>query len=147
MDATIVISTKDREEDLARAVVSALAQKGADIEVLVVDDGSSDGTSKMVRARFPQSLLITHAESAGYIVRRNEAAKAARGKIVVSIDDDAEVSTQFVVQQILPFFENAAVGVVAIPYRDVNRSQTVFQQAPEPHGVYWAASYVGTAHA
>lgn len=147
MDATIVIATKDRKEDLATAVVSALAQKGAEIEVVVFDDGSSDGTSQMVRAKFPQVVLITHAESAGYIVRRNEAAKVARGKIIVSIDDDAEFSTQFVVNQILPFFENGAVGVVAIPYRDVNRSEMVFQKAPRPDGVHWAASFVGTAHA
>jgi GT2 family glycosyltransferase len=92
-------------------------------------------------------VLITHAESAGYIVRRNEAAKVARGGIIVSIDDDAEFSTPSVVKQTLPFFDDDAVGVVAIPYRDVNRSEMVFQKAPKPDSVYWAASYAGTAHA
>jgi len=147
MDATIVIATKNRREDLAKAVVSALAQKGADIEVLVVDDGSSDGTSQMVRERFPQVVLKTHSESAGYVARRNEAANVARGRIIFSIDDDAEFSTEVVIAQILPFFANETVGVVAIPYLDVNRSDVLRQMAPSTDGEYWAASFVGTAHA
>ncbi len=36
---------------------------------------------------------------------------------------------------------------MAIPYRDVNRSEAVFQKAADADGVYWAVSYVGTAHA
>jgi glycosyltransferase involved in cell wall biosynthesis len=147
MDATIVIATKDRKQELAKALASAVVQEGAEIEVLVIDDGSSDGTSQMIRERFPHVRLITHAESAGYIVRRNEAAKVARGRVIVSIDDDAEFTNPSVVKQILPFFENGTVGVVAIPFRDANRSSIVKQKAPEPDGVYWTASYVGTAHA
>jgi glycosyltransferase involved in cell wall biosynthesis len=147
MEATIVIATKDRKEDLTKAIASAVAQRGAEIEVLVVDDGSSDGTSQMVRSQFPEVALITHSESAGYIARRNEAAKAARAPILFSIDDDAEFSTPSVVKEILPFFANDSVGVVAIPYRDVNRSEAVLQRAPAADGVHWTASFVGTAHA
>jgi glycosyltransferase involved in cell wall biosynthesis len=147
MDATIVIATKDRKEDLKKAIASAVAQQGANIEVLVVDDGSSDGTSQMVRAEFPQVALVPHPESAGYIVRRNEGAKAARAPVIVSIDDDAEFSTPSVVGEILPLFGNDSVGVVAIPYRDVNRSETVLQKASDVDGVHWTASFVGTAHA
>jgi GT2 family glycosyltransferase len=147
MEATIVIATKDRKEDVTKAVASAMAQRGADIEVLVIDDGSSDGTSQMVCSRFPEVALITHTESAGYIVRRNEAAKAARGPIIFSIDDDAEFSTSSVVKEILPLFDDDSVGVVAIPYRDVNRSEVVLQIAPRADGVHWTGSFVGTAHA
>lgn len=43
-DATVVIVTKDRRDDVLRAVASALAQT-ATVEVLVGDDGSSDGTA------------------------------------------------------------------------------------------------------
>jgi glycosyltransferase involved in cell wall biosynthesis len=147
MDATIVIATKNRKEDLKKAIASAVAQRGAEIEVLVVDDGSCDGTSQMVRSWFPEVALITHTESAGYIVRRNEAAKAARAPIIFSIDDDAEFSTSSAVKEVLPLFDDASVGVVAIPYRDVNRSEAVLQYAPGAEKVYWAASFVGTAHA
>jgi GT2 family glycosyltransferase len=147
MEATIVIATKDRKEDLTKAVASARAQRGAEIEIVVIDDGSSDGTSEMVRSRFPEVVLITHTKSAGYIVRRNEAAAAARAPIIFSIDDDAEFSTPSVVREILPLFDNDSVGVVAIPYRDVYRSEAVLQRALGADKTYWAGSFVGTAHA
>ena len=47
MQATVVITTKNRREDLLKAVASAWSQT-ARPEVLVIDDGSTDGTSEAV---------------------------------------------------------------------------------------------------
>jgi glycosyltransferase involved in cell wall biosynthesis len=47
-DATVVITTKDRKGELRTAVQSAVEQT-ADPEVLVLDDGSTDGTAEMAR--------------------------------------------------------------------------------------------------
>ena len=45
---SFVIPTRDRRDLLAAALASVLAQTGVEVEVLVVDDGSSDGTAEMV---------------------------------------------------------------------------------------------------
>jgi len=51
LTATVVITTKNRQEELLKAVASAMAQRGL-AEVIVIDDGSSDGTSEAAEAAF-----------------------------------------------------------------------------------------------
>ncbi len=147
LDATIVITTKDRCDDLRSALRSCVDQKGAAIEVLVVDDASSDGTAAMLASEYPTIRVITHGESTGYIVGRNEAARAARGGIIFSIDDDAAFTSPDIVAQTLQEFDNPCVGAVAIPYADVNRDAVEHQRTPDPSQVFVADRFIGTAHA
>lgn len=144
--ATIVITTKNRKDDLRIAVRSALAQNG-NPEVLVIDDGSTDGTTEMVRSEFPAARVDRVEQSAGYIVQRNRAARLATGEVIFSVDDDAEFSSQNIVQDILRQFDDPIIGAVAIPFVNVNQSPTVLQQPPSPSGSYIAFAYIGTAHA
>lgn len=144
--ATVVISTKNRRDDLRRAVSSCLIQT-ADVEVLVVDDGSTDGTAEMLTSEFPTVRLIRHESSTGYIVARNEGAHLAYGEFLFSIDDDAEFTTPNVVSQTMTEFDCPNVGAVAIPYADVNRDGIERQRTPDPSRIYVADRFVGTAYA
>ena len=144
--ATILITTKNRRDELATALESALAQS-APCEVLVIDDGSADGTADMVLDRFPAIRLVRHEQSAGYIVRRNQGAELASAPVVVSIDDDAAFPSTRTVEQTLAEFDHPRVGAVAIPFVDVKHGPAVRQQAPDGGGALVAASYIGTAHA
>src|SRR4051812_19167164 len=127
--ATIVITTRNRKEELARAVASALTQTVA-CEVLVVDDGSTDGTADLVRREFPAVRVVRCDESAGYIVRRNQAASLARAPVVVSIDDDATFPSPRTVEQSLADFDHPRVGAVAVPFVNVWDGPAVLQAAP-----------------
>ncbi len=142
----MVITTKNRKDDLHRAIASALAQT-ADIEILVVDDGSDDGTAEMVRAEFPAVRLYRSEQSEGLIKQRNRAARLASSPFIFSIDDDAAFSSPNIVAETLAEFDHPRIGAVAIPYIDVCRSDTVNQQAPDAPGRYVTYSYIGTAHA
>jgi glycosyltransferase involved in cell wall biosynthesis len=144
--ASIVIVTKNRKEELRRALRSAVAQSGQP-EVLVMDDGSTDGTEEMVRSEFPQAALHHFEQSKGYIVRRNEGARLARGNIIFSIDDDATFSTPLVVEQTLTEFERPDIGAVAIPYIEPRKAERVLQRAPSKDTIWIADAFVGTAHA
>ena len=68
--ATVLITTKDRKDDLARAIGSVVEQT-APVELIVVDDGSTDGTSELVRERFPDATLIRNEQPLGIIEARN----------------------------------------------------------------------------
>ncbi len=146
VDATVVITTRNRKEDLAKAVGSALAQKGSP-RVLIMDDGSTDGTREMVEREFPEVRLETSGHSLGYIRQRNRAAQLARTPVIFSIDDDAVFSTPNIVADTLGDFDHPRVGAVAIPSIDVNRNLHVARKAPDRRHVYAAYCYVGTAHA
>jgi glycosyltransferase involved in cell wall biosynthesis len=144
--ASVVITTKNRKEDLARATASALEQTGRP-EVLIIDDGSTDGTAEMIKRRFPTVCLHRSEVSMGLIVQRNRAARLATTPFLVSIDDDAIFSSPGVVETTLGEFSHPRVGAVAIPFVDVNRSSEVHQKAPSAKGIYATYSYIGTAHA
>ena len=118
MRASVVITTKNRRDELSAAIASALTQS-AQPEVLVIDDGSTDGTSDMVRADFPAVRLERSTKSLGLIVQRNRAARLASGEIIFSLDDDAEFSTPGVVEQTLEDFDDPRIGAVAIPHVDM----------------------------
>src|SRR6516162_535254 len=115
MNASVVITTKDRKDELRRAIKSAIWQTEP-IEILVLDDGSSDGTSDMVRSEFPHVRLDRAPTSLGYVAQRNRGAALCSGKVIFSMDDDAEFSTARVVEQALAGFNHPRVAAIAIPY-------------------------------
>ena len=145
MQASVVITTKNRKADLLQAIDSSLRQT-ASPEVLVLDDGSTDGTADLVNRLHPAVRCFAAAESQGYIVQRNRAARLASGQIIFSLDDDAIFSSPSIVETTLREFDDPRVGAVAIPFVDVHRSAKVRQFAPTP-GVYANYDFIGTAHA
>ena len=147
-DATVVITTKDRRDELPRAVESVLAQEGADIELLVVDDGSRDGTSDMLAERFPGVRVDRSERSLGLIAQRTRAAGLARSPGIVSIDDDARFVSPRTVAQTLEDFDHVRIGAVAIPFLDVREQGTAKRQDAPDRAERWITHvYIGTAHA
>ena len=143
---SIVITSRDRKEELACAVSSAIKQRG-NIEVLVMDDGSTDGTYEMLERCFPQVVRHRTETHLGYIEQRNRAAKLASGDIIISIDDDAEFGEETTVSKLLMDFDNASIGAVAMPYVDVHYGSEVKQRAPSEGTMWIISEYRGTAHA
>lgn len=134
-------------DDLRVAIESALRQTG-NVEVVVVDDGSTDGTSEMVKSDYPGVILDSHTDSTGYIPRRNRGARLARGEFVFSIDDDAEFSDKNSIADTILEFQNCPrAGAIAIPCIDVKRSPDVRQPRPDDNHQYATSEFIGTAYA
>jgi GT2 family glycosyltransferase len=147
--ASVVITTRNRKQELENAVASALAQEvEGGVEVIVVDDGSTDGTSEMIAAKFPQVMLHRFEPSRGYIVQRNFGARVARAPFIFSIDDDAIFTAPTIVADIVKQFDQPRIGAIAIPFINVCQdANVILQQAPSAEGVHVCPSYIGTAHA
>jgi GT2 family glycosyltransferase len=141
--ASIAICSKDRREELRRALESSLTQD-AECEVLVLDDGSSDGTSEMVHAEFPSVRLFRNDVARGPAAGRNQLVAEARAPVVVFIDDDAEFTTPHVVEQTLRDFGDERVGAVAIPMIDRPRDRVV-HRGPDDRDVYVLVGYFAAA--
>lgn len=86
---SVVIPVHDREQYIRPAVESVLAQSLRDLEVVVVDDGSSDGTVAVVeRIRDPRVRLVRNAGNQGIPRTRNRGLREARGRYVAWLDSD-----------------------------------------------------------
>lgn len=84
---SIVIATYNRWPMVGETIESALAQTLLEREVIVVDDGSSDGTAEHVRARYPTVRLVSQ-QNAERGVAYNHGIALARGRYVAFLDDD-----------------------------------------------------------
>jgi len=88
-DVSVVIPTRDRRGLLALTLRCALRQRGVDLEVVVVDDGSTDDTADMLRRLGdPRVHLVRHATPTGVSASRNAGVAAARGEWIAFLDDD-----------------------------------------------------------
>jgi hypothetical protein len=64
---------------------------GVSLEVIVVDNGSTDGSVAMVRDEFPQAVLISNGENLGFARANNQAISRAQGRYVLLLNSDTVV--------------------------------------------------------
>ena len=83
----MVLPTHQRRELVRRAVGSVLAQTFTDFELIVVDDGSTDGTGEVLDG-IDERLHYVWQENAGVAAARNRALALARAPLVAFLDDD-----------------------------------------------------------
>lgn len=91
IDATVIIAAWRAENLLARAVDSALAQREVEIEVVVVDDASPDGTLAIAQccaARNPRVHTLALKENGGPSAARNAGLAVAKGRWIAILDAD-----------------------------------------------------------
>ena len=89
MKISVVIPAYNAERCIARAIRSVLAQTRPAKEIVVVDDGSTDGTAEAVRA-FGDAVRLIQQPNAGASVARNTGIEAAIGDWIAFIDADDE---------------------------------------------------------
>ncbi len=85
---TVVITCFNQKNFIRDAVESALAQRSAGDEVIVVDDASSDGSLKILDDYGSRIRLIKFATNQGACAARNAGASAAKGDFLVFLDGD-----------------------------------------------------------
>lgn len=84
---SVVIPSFNRLTFLAKALKSVFAQSSKVDEVIVVDDGSTDGTAERIKALFPQVILLSQ-PNRGVSAARNLGIKTARSRWIALLDSD-----------------------------------------------------------
>jgi len=85
---SVIIPTYNRLPMVRDAVDSVLAQDFEDLELIVVDDGSTDGTAEEMKKYGGRVKLLRHAENKGVSAARNRGILQARGKYIGFLDSD-----------------------------------------------------------
>lgn len=90
IDLSVVIVSFNTRGLLAECISSAMREcHGLTAEIIVVDNGSSDGSAAMVEAEFPDALLVRSNENLGFGRANNLGFQAAGGRYVVLLNSDA----------------------------------------------------------
>jgi glycosyltransferase EpsE len=88
--ATAIITVYNEKQWIEVAIASLLQQSVSDLEVLVVDDGSDDGTSEILDSLTDTRLRVLHVDRMGRAAALARAASEARGEFVANLDADDE---------------------------------------------------------
>ncbi|QJW95429.1 glycosyltransferase [Frigoriglobus tundricola] len=111
-DVSVCIANWNCAELLRRCLQSLFdQQQGASFEVVVADNGSSDGAPDMVAAEFPQVVLIRNADNRGFARASNQAAAAARGRFLFFLNNDTLVPPDTLRQFLALAEANPTVGM------------------------------------
>lgn len=140
---SVVIATYNRAPELRVALSRLMTQTAPPMEILVVDDGSHDGTDTMMRTEFPQVRYVRQPHNAGLILARNFGFVNTTGDYVLSVDDDSWfVEPDGLARCIAHLETHPDVAAVAcnIETRD---GLVYFPKAAAPFDVPW---YVGCGH-
>ncbi len=109
---SVVIVSWNRMEDIRRCLESIQRSTYPSIEVIVVDNNSTDGTVEMLESDFPQVRVIANAENRGACAARNQGFAAAKGDYIVILDDDSEIGTDCLPQVVERFDQKKDIGVL-----------------------------------
>ncbi|WP_201861467.1 glycosyltransferase [Microvirga soli] len=86
---SVIMPTRNRASVLKRAIRSVLSQTHANLELIVVDDGSTDGTEKLLRTHIPDPRVVyIPIAASGVSAARNEGIRRARGEYIAYLDSD-----------------------------------------------------------
>lgn len=112
---SILITTKNRLQDLIFTLnkINYLVKR-TDVECLICDDGSIDGTFDYIKENFPKIIFFRNNISKGLIFSRNLLLEKTTAKFAVSLDDDAHFISDNPLEEIEKYFlQNSNCGVVS----------------------------------
>jgi len=122
---SVIIPTYNCAEYVSEAIESMLAQTYRPLEVVVLDDGSTDGTRDRV-AQFGDRVKYVYQENAGPSAARNAGIATSKGKIIALLDADDTCAPHRIERQMRVLMSHPDVGFVASDTRvtDINGTLT-----------------------
>jgi GT2 family glycosyltransferase len=128
MTLSIMITTRNRIEDLKRTLRVLTALNPAPDEILITADGCTDGTAEFVKSALPKAKLIVNQPGIGSAASRDRMMREARGDLVLALDDDSHPEQLDCILRIVPLFEQRpGLAVLHFPQRTDEYPDTLAQ--------------------
>ena len=89
LEASVVVVTWNGRARLGKSLPAVVGQRGVRHEVILVDNGSTDGTAAWVRVEYPSVRLVELSQNTGFAAGNNRGFEAARAPLIATINNDA----------------------------------------------------------
>lgn len=110
---SVIVPAYNEEKTIGKCLHSLTQLDYPNYEVIVVDDGSTDGTLKEIEKFKSRGVKVVHQENLGKANALNRGIKEADGEIIVTVDADTILSRDSLKRLCIRFVENPKVGAVA----------------------------------
>ncbi len=120
---SVIIVNYNGRAFLEKCISSLFAQSYPNVEIILVDNASSDDSINYLRKEFPSIKIIANKENIGFAKGNNIGIKAANGELIATLNNDTEVSTQWLDELVKAVTSDEKVGMCA--------SKMLFMKNPE----------------
>lgn len=120
---SVIIVNYNGRGYLRKCISSLLIQSYPAIEIILVDNGSKDGSVDYLKREFPSVRIIALNKNLGFAEGNNIGIRAARGELIATLNNDCEATRQWVEELVRVMVSNKEVGMCA--------SKMLFMRNPE----------------
>jgi len=113
---SIVFPTRNRKEDLIKCIESIYANTYKNIEIIISDNGSTDGTPEIIKKRFPKVILLENKLNLGSPIAINNCIKVSHGEFIFRLDDDVVIGKKTIEDMLNILKNNKKIGAVTCLY-------------------------------
>lgn len=123
---SVIVPVYNCVDYVARCIHSIMAQTYPDLEIICIDDGSSDGSGELLDALALEDkrLRVVHQANAGASAARNAGIDLATGDFITFVDSDDAIEPDMY-ETLLPFFSDESVDIVHCGYNRIRPDGTV----------------------
>ncbi|BCM90836.1 chondroitin synthase [Abditibacteriota bacterium] len=123
MSISVVIPVYNRGEAIAATLDSVLSQTWAPVEILVVDDGSTDGSANWIEAHYGDHVRVIRQPNGGVARARNRGWREAQGEWIAFLDHDDQFRADKL--EVLNSFIESEADVVVSRWREMQDGEIV----------------------
>ncbi|MDQ6707587.1 MAG: glycosyltransferase family 2 protein [Acidobacteriota bacterium] len=128
MKVTVIVVNWNRKPLLRACLASLRGQTSPAAEIIVVDNGSDDGSAEMIASEFPGFRLIQNSSNRGFCAANNQGIHAANGELIALLNNDAEADANWLAALGSVFLNAPSIGMAAskiLVYEDPRRIDKV----------------------
>jgi glycosyltransferase involved in cell wall biosynthesis len=159
-NVSIIIPLYNKVRYIKRAIFSVLQQTYRDFEIIIVDDGSTDGSADIVKSIKDERIRYVYQENSGPGAARNKGIALSYGDIIAFLDADDEWDSEFLSSGVDVLNQFQHLAFVIFDYRisdpaienkrrhlcskDINQGENIIKHEYTPETFYQVISYIWT---
>ena len=113
-DISIIIVSYNVKQYLCNCIDSILTQIDIVVEIIVVDNNSTDGTQELIKAKYPFVKFISNSLNVGFSAANNQGIKEASAELIMLLNPDTELVDKDTLLRVKKYMnENGQIGILA----------------------------------